>query len=630
MDNLRNKLGAQGTDLLQTQLLYPAIANPPSELDFLLNGLVSADYSVDKLTSYLAYYYPKLKSKRNIELLTTTLFRSSIFKSIDSLSIQVNSRLTDCFQYIISEKYKITNPTVSFIDFYKSIYNALCLVMQVDSNAFWKTIPVLTGCISSLSQIESYNPFPAYSNVLHQTHKLYLLMYANSINYLLRLNLSIEIKDSYLLSLVYAQEYINESMLQSLALASPSILSDITKMLFLSPYGLDNGMCYLKEISYNQLMQQTPVLRSLNKWAFLYSKLANFMNLQQIADSISHVTEFSTRLEKTLEAVKNNTDKWDLVKYTFFTIMLIFERVMKSILKFNKFTDIAFVICSQIQRSQFYLSFILDQIGIGGFDSYNFVFDTSSCIFQKNPQLVNNLEYSLLNELALNNSLTNEVEKSKLDYFLRLTEAVLPTLNELFLTSSLFPLLQKILTTQNYTISTVEFAHSIMIKYISMSKASPIIFSYFDRALYQFPTVISLHQASLITQACGIKTDSATSLFDLVKFHVAMSPYTPLPARKTVSGGYAAIIPEKLNSRKAGFISLLIDLVQFIESEIFVFSLNEIKSLIDGLIGDRDIYTLYDLLWDKILLVNKYDTWKGQTGIAWWYDNVNNGQVPKL
>lgn len=607
-----------------------ALISRPTELDFLINDIVSPDFPIEKTISYLAYYYPKLKNSKNVELLTLNLFKSQIFSNLGLLSIDKAAKLIECFQYVVTEKFKITNPTVSFIDFYKSIYNAICYQMRTDPEAYWKVIPVLTGCISALPQMMRYNPYPAYSNVLHKTHKLYLELYANTIVPVFNLNLLNNFKDPFLLSLSYIQEYFEDPLLRSLMLASPTMLSDINKLLFTSTEGLNNSTTFLSDLTYQDLMKNTPVLRLLNKWAFLYSKLAKHASLQQAADSLVFITEFSSNIVKSLETIKNSTDKWDLVKYCFFSIVIMFENLMGVILTNKVVLTAQYVIFNQIHRVLFNLSFILDQIGTGGFDSYNFVFDTSTSLFQKDPQLVTNLAYSFLNELSFTNPSQNTIEKSKLDYFLCWTEALLPALDELFLSSSLLPLLQKILKTNTFAISTVEFAHSIMIKYISLNDASPFIYSYFERALTQFPEILSLHQASLIAQTCAAKCDSATTLFDLVKFHISVSSYTPLPPRKTLNAGYEVIVSETLNTRKAGLISLLIDVCQYVEPSNFVFSLSEIKSLIDNLIGDRDIYKLYDLLWDKILMINKIDTWKGQTGIAWWYDNVNNGQVPHL
>lgn len=607
-----------------------AVIRRPTELDCLFNAIVSDKLSIDKTTSYLAHYYPKLKSIENIELLTLTLFKSKIFANISCFSVDVIAKLIDVYQYVLIEKYKITNPTIPFIEFYKSIYKTMCYTVTTDPDAYWKIIPVITGCISALSPMMRYNPYPVYSNVLHKTHKLFIELYDKAILSVMRANLPSDLRHPFLLSMSYIQEYLSNSLLESLILTSPNILSDITGLIFMSNEGLNNGSKFLNDLSYKELLIESPVLRSLNKWAFLYSKLVQRSSFQTAANSIAHITEFSSNIVKSLETIENSTDKWDLVKYCFFSIIIMFESLMGMVLTSKATTDLQFVIFNQIHRTLFNFSYVLDHIGTGGFESYNFVFDSSTTLFQRAPQCVANLGYSLLNELSLLSPPLFGIEKSKLDYFLRWTESLLPALDELFLSSSLLPLLNKILNTDQFAISTVEFSHSIMIKYISTNNVSPVIFTYLDRTLSQFPQILSLQQTSIIVETCASKCDSATSIFDLVKFHISMSSYSPLPPRKEMRAEKEVIITENLNTRKAGLTKFLIDIVQHIEPSNFVFSLFEIKAQIDNLIGDRDVYKLYDLLWDKILMINKVNTWKGQAGLAWWYDNVNNGQVPHL
>lgn len=662
-----NKLGPQGRQIILASQDGNNVSSSdaryqlPTELDYLLYDISTcpATTKSDKITSYLAYYYPKLKNKHNIELLTSHFLRCPVFfSSFDSLSSEKCCKIIECFQYLMVEKYKVTSPTVGFQDFYSSIYNAISECLQKDPNAYWKVVPVLAGCIAAISPMHSYNPHPEYSNVISKLNKLCISLYSNMLLHITEMNVNPELKKPFLTSLLYIQEHLPNHFYQQLSIDNPNILPELLSILFFSKDGLDKGSLLFSNASVKDIMKSKPVLKHLNKWVFVYGKITSHLrpsheSIHQVSASLDYVVSFCTNISNSqLEMLRMKSDKWDLVKYIFFTIIMIFEHASTVIVS-GKFSinETSFIISNQILRSLFYLSFILDQIGTGGFDAYNFVFDsTTSLLNEKNAEMAEILEYSLLNEIPESKSTFLSIETSKLNYFLRVTEAVLPSLKNSFKIATLFPLINKILSTGMYDSSTVEFAHSIMIKHLNticIQEANfastqeyrlhiqDVIFPYFDRVLTQFPKDLSLAQASLIVQTCGrvslkVNNDFIQTLVDLVLFQFSMASYTLLPARTSFSNGNEVTVPEKLSSRRAGLLSLLIDLIQFVHIDSFVHTLNEIKCHIDGLIGARDIYTLYDSLWDQLLVVNKFDCQKGQLGMDWWFDSVNNGQVPKL
>ena len=302
-----------------------------------------------------------------------------------------------------------------------------------------------------------------------------------------------------------------------------------------------------------------------------------------------------------------------------------------------------FVIASQMQHTLFNLSYVLDQIGAGGFDSYNFLFDSTSYLLcEKSPEMLQKLLYSLLNEIPPTMNKFSDVETSKLDYFLKLVEKSLPYLKQDFKNTTLSPMLATIFTSESSKIPTIELSHSIMIKFLdklidsnhTSKEIENIVYPYFENSISHFPKHISFNQASFIITKCGhasvSKSQFIFTLMDLINFQISMSAYTPLPERRSFVNGNEVIIPEKLFTRRAGLVGLSFDVLQFIPVDNFIRMLDNCKRNIDSLMGDRDIYTLYDLLWDKILSINRFDSQRGQAGIDWWYDNVNNGIVPKL
>lgn len=632
----------------------------PTALDYLLYEIANPKQSTsaDKIYSYLAYYYPKLTNSGNIELLTTHFLKCPIFfDSIDNLTIDKLTKTIECFQYILITKYKISNPTIPFHEFYSSIYKSCCYFLQSDPTSYWKLLPILGGCISAISFINNYNPYPDYSNIISRLNKLYIKLFSDSFLSLMQVNLDNKIKDPYLISLLYTEQHLSNNFYSTLLKTNPRILFELMKILFNSEYGLKNGAILNTVLNYNELMKTNPALKQLNKWAFLYDKILKVSSkdvhsLHSISASLDCVVSFCKNISnEQLEIIYSNKEQWNFLKYIFFTIIIIFEYSTKFILQGSlKSHQFLFIISNQMLSSLFYLSYILDQIGTGGFDSYNFVFDsTTSLLNDYNPKMAQLLTNLLLNETPINEP-KSVINESKIIYYLRIIEALLPSLTKSFRNDTLFPMIDKFFV-GNSTPTEIEFCHSIMIKYLNSLHVTmfennqefdhhiqKIVFPYFNRVLIQFPKYLSLNQTSLIIQTCGKivspsligSNEVLISLIDSVKFHINLSALTPLPSRKTIVNGNEETYFEKLQTRKAGMILFYLDLLQFISLPLFLDSLNKIKGYIDSLKGDNDIYSLYDTLWDKLLLINKYDCQKGQIGIDWWYDTVNYGLVPKL
>ena len=653
MSSLDKKFGNQGRHLLQLE--YDTINRKrefpiPTELDYLFYDIEhcnSFETPPDKITSYLVNYYPKLKNKENVELLTKVFLKCPVFfQSFHSVTLNNSSKIVNAFHFILYEKFKITNPTVSFIDFQSSIYTAMLATLQDDPTSYWKILPVLAGCISSVKSMNMYNSTPEYNNVIKKLNHLFCHMFSDLYIHLNITPLPLEISYSYLIILCAAQENMSDAFYRKLLNTNPTLLSVVTSLIFYSTEGLKEGSVLFSPNTYNSLVQKSPVIRNMNRLVFLYGRLCRGMpqttnSLYQIYMSLGCIVSFCLNISnEELENLLHDT-KWDLAKYTFFSIVIVFEHSTAAIISgkhgINKWSsDIA----TQVLFCFFQLSFILDQIGTGGFDSYNFAFSSATSFLNENDhEAANSLAQSMLNNLPSTKTQLSGNGTSKLNFFLRTVEVLLPSLKESFKKMVLFPLIDRVMF--NGAPSSIEFCHSIMIKRLGMSSAEEIsklqdiIYPYFGQVLIQFPKVLSLSQTTLIVETCGGVLPPGTShfkavLFDLVKFQISMSGYSPLPARSVQQNGKTITIPEKLHTRKSGLVSFLIIMLRFVEVDELILRLNEVKKEIDMLVGERDIYKLYDILWETILVINKFDTQVGQMAISWWYETVNSGQVPKL
>lgn len=671
MSGLGYKLGPQGHQLLNSnnaskQISYvDSTFSPkfqlPSELDYLLYDIANPgpSTSTDKIFSYLVYYYPRLKNVHNVKLLTTHFLKCPLFfGSTELMTLENMTKIIECYQYIVTSKYKISNPSVPFHEFYSSIYDSIRLFLQQEPTAYWKVLPILAGCISAIKPMKLYSPYPSHSNVIASLNTFTTDLFSDSFLLTVGLPLLPGVKDSYLISLLYAEEHLSDSFYNKLSKTNYDILPEFMRILFFSKNGLDKGSLLYSNLTSDEIINTMPTLRSLNKWAFLYKKLSRSLpsgplRLHEISNSINYIVSFSTNISSGLDKLYLTSDKWDLVKYIFFTIVMIFEQATTMIvLKKSDLQKPVFVISTQIIRSFFHLSYILDKIGTGGFDSYNFIFNSTTLLLaEHNPDMAESFLYSLLNEIPISKQQT-VINDSKLVFFLRTAEATLQSLKKPFKDTTLFPLLKLIFTNDTYSSSALEFSYSIMVKHLNIIYANDTdfktddefkehlqntVFPFFNQVLSQFPKKLSLSQASLIIQTCGrvaslLHDDSAffNNLLDLIRFQTAVSAYTPLRPKKIIMNGNEAVMPEKLHTRRAGLVSFYIDLLQYSSFALFVDTLEDIKCQIDKLTGSQDIYALYDHLWDTLLLINKFDCQKGQLGLDWWYRTINLGLVPKL
>lgn len=613
----------------------------PTELDYLLNDLKNPKNSTpDKQLSYLAHYYPKLKSITNIKLLTSHFLDSPLlFANPNDFTLENSCKISDCFQYIILTKYKISNPSIKFEEFYTAIYETLCAKILSDSTGYWKILSITAGCISSITPRLNYNPYSQYFNVVSKLNSRYIQLFTDSFLYMMKLNLPQSIKEATIVNLIYTNNHLSSKFYIELFSINNNILPELTQILYFSRQGLDKGALLHIPDSYNVIMKNKPVLRSLNKWAFLFAKLTenskpSIQLIHSISLSLDYIVSFCSNISNQKLISLHQSDKWNLVKYVFFTTIMIFEAVCKVMISGNfKCDEMILMICNQILRSIFHLSFILDKIGTGGFDTYNFVYQstTNIVLIDNNTAIVEGLIYSLLNEIPVHCP-KNAIEVSKLNYFLRLCETLLPSLTEPFKMATLFPLLTSIITREESENSSLEFAHSVMIKNINSSEYNDdIIFPYADKVLSQFPSKLSLSQTSLIIETCIQKSPNFKSLIDLLKFHFSIASYTVLPPIIHHQNDKEVQNFEIVNTRKAGLLSIYIKSLIYIDDINILPILNDIKKQIDSIIGDHDIYTLYDIFWESILKLNKFNTNLGQTSLDWWDEVINSkNSGPKL
>lgn len=595
------------------------IQRKPTEIDFLLDDILhpKPETTPETILSYLVHYYPIIKNKGNIELLTISFIKCPLFKD-------VNFRVVDAFKFIMDSKFKVSLPTLHFNEFYSAIYNGIKFSLEVDPMVFPKVIPIVTGCLLSKISRQDINSFPDHSYSINTIDSYFKSILKSSLISHFQTSLDSNLALSCLAS-VYDQ-FSNFNFLEFIRV-KPDLPECLIILMFQSPIGLNNG----KGLFNGD--QLGPVLRQLNRFSFLFNKLIEVypkeLFLSRLMNSSLIINEYSfnltsihlySKIEKLMD--ENN---WQLVKFNYFSIIIIFDGILSKILKlFNTLDDHCFQIFNSILSSLFQLSFILDRIGSGDFESYNFVLDSIL------TSLVKFNQYDMAKGIIMDmiQSKSNELQ---MNFTLMVIDRLLPILDLEFIKMRILPTIKECLNSPAHS-STV---HEIMLKYLTMNHQSNLIDEelsiYISLTLNQFPNNLTFIECSNIISKIfeSLLPMETTNLFDLIKMISMKTDFSPVKLKFININGEKTQIDNKFTSNKSSFIGLLINMIHFLPSQSLQSELTSIKDLITSpYLNSIDSIQLFNHLWDEILLCNKYYPKKSEICLNWWYDNVNG--LPKL
>ncbi|GME68962.1 unnamed protein product [[Candida] boidinii] len=427
--DLYNRLGAGGRELYeklnqQQQIVSQrqgqnGFANEPlrlpTQLDYLLEELVNPYAKQEdlnqlergnELLSYIANYYPKLKNEKNVELLTEYFLRCPVFFSNEAnVPFALSNRVLECFRYIFDKKYKTSMPVLKFYKFYHAALTGILNFIKSDPiNSFWKVIPVISGMLSTINYRDQYDPFPEYSNVIQKIDKqLANILEGSFINFFTSPLISNDdLRSVNILCLSLTYDLLNKNFLPLLLDKHGLLPTDICGLMFMSPFGLqmtdflkvkkpDPGTSQeVDEVQF--IMTERPLLRYLNSLSFLFKEIVltkdynTDVKLDQIDLCFNKCLLFAETLSANTDLYYSGSDKLDLklldlYRQILFAKVVMFESIVQWLLESNNrllLQDFLPRYSRKVINIFYHLSFILDSIGTGGFESYNFVF--SSCL----------------------------------------------------------------------------------------------------------------------------------------------------------------------------------------------------------------------------------------------------------
>ncbi|OWB72876.1 protein binding protein [[Candida] boidinii] len=426
---LYNRLGARGREIYEQLQQQQQVVSErqgqsgfsseplrlPTQLDYLLEELINPYVKKTDLTqiergnqllSYIANYYPKLKNEKNVELLTEYFLRCPVFFSNDAnVPFALSNRILECFRYIFDKKYKTSMPVLKFYKFYHAALTGILNFIKLDPTThFWKVIPVISGILSTINYRDQYDPFPEYSNVIKKIDKqLATILETSFIQFFtspLVSNDNLRSVNILCLSLTYG--ILNKSFLPQLLNKHGLLLTDICGLMFISPFGLQMTNFLKIENSESEssqkidkvqsIMTERPLLRYLNSLSFLFKEIVltkdynTDIKLDQIDLCFNKCLIFAETLSANTDLYYSSSDKLDLklldlYRQILFAKVVMFESIVQWLLESNNsllLQDVLPRYSRKVINIFYHISFILDYIGTGGFESYNFVF--SSCL----------------------------------------------------------------------------------------------------------------------------------------------------------------------------------------------------------------------------------------------------------
>ncbi|KAG7735583.1 hypothetical protein KL932_004247 [Ogataea haglerorum] len=640
-----NKLGRQGRQLaLQWQYAGESwgVATP-TPLDYLFDELVSPKSSTtpDKILSYLAYYYPKLKNEHNVELLTLCFLRCPLFfNDAQLVSFNDNYRVIEFFKYIMDKKFQVSQPTLPFHRFYNALFGAVEKI-AADAGSAWKVIPVVVGCLLSVDSRSDYDRYPEHFKLIAKIDAKFVNIAANTLVRSMDGPLSKDLLCLNVVALSCVQDKLTDSQLLRILRVRSDMLRILTELTFNSPYGLDNGRLLLKGEA------DTPiVVRHLNRISFLFAKLTSIHpKVALLVDDLDLILNRIQTFSENVLSVPNPTEtQWSTLRVVLFAQVMMFEGVMARFFQINDHSlnrAVLPTLSRKILTALFNFNFVVDRMGTGGFESYNFVY--ASCLSALTSYDISTAETLIkcwTSSIAFKEIHNSAAERGKLLFDLQFIENVVNLVSDSIKFNFIIPIVQDLIG-KSHDQAVLESAHSVMVKYFTsvdtyneaqlvdytnnVKHVGTQLIDYLTLSLDQFPVRLSLSQVGVIVETLAKITFPDTAVHEcdpelyrelilLVYNRCLVATSEELPDAR-----------EPPRTRHGAFTSLLIRILPLVPFDEYQSWLERTLSLAYRTVGDERTYLL-DLLWDSILGANRHYPQKGNVGIQWWYEHVNQNQ----
>lgn len=638
------KLGSQGRAAQNRLQQQPYSAthyfqSPDSQTQNDVNLLLSALKTPGNLTSttllsYIVHYLPRVRNEDNVKLLMDTVFASHVIFP-DQINLEETYVVIEAIKATFDSKIRISEPTLPVTRFFHAVVSSI-----FQSNAEpWKKILVITGVLLSQSTYkeqsipETKHYFSrTYHSLTDLNHELITMVFqTTSIN-------AVEINALTSIALSCSLPFFTPSQKEHLA-HEPILLFTI-HLIFESPYGLSDHVTEFLAGS------NSPVIKHLSRLSFLIeNSLVHGVSFGVLDSTLNTILKFSESLY--LRAV--NSDKsWGVLKNVIFAVVIIFQGFVSYLLKLSsRLTKLQYsLVATKILKTFFHLNFIIEKIGTGGFQAYNFVYISClDALLQYSHQSAEALGVYFTNNLNLQSDDHHQVSKSL--FTLTFFETLCQSCSVGYYESVVQPIVDYIIHTTAHSRSLMEAAHSVIIATF-IPKNSHIIASssipYLNTVLSQFPQLLSATQLRIAIETIARAVSPPSQAYQLNKDNLRELLHTLYITTLNTRPGIPISVSQPIkkeglllndsdgdgnnNSQpttiRSGIISALISTLPYLPPQILNNWLNNIWELIEN--NDPIEYQFCEQkLWEMIS--EGFDMQRGNIGITWWYNKGNSNST---
>lgn len=410
-------------ELLARQgLTYESHQSAPLDLDYLIDSLRNpkSDATVKTVLGYIYHYVPFIKQEHNLRLVIAAFLRSPLCFGKDVPSFEDNYLIIEVFHLITNKKLQISQPTLPIKTFYTIIKQELERIAYNPANC-WRVLPCIAGMSLSnkmRNQLYRDTNVLTYGWFFHDWDEGMSALFRRSFQHSMSWSTPKNVVNLSLLS--FAIKYEKTSVSYYTGQLSFALL---IRMLVDLMFDLDTpGSAALwshflgSEEHIKERVSQRPVVKHINRLSFLLEALISelphdeqsFELLLEVANrirlfnkSLSNFTAAQPHLNSDNEA---NQVFWFFSKGVLFAEVIIFQGMLTRFIMaknrnvspfsqlFRSKSHVARVeaeyvqVCRVILHCLYYNNFILKAIGLGGFDSYNFVYYVSLEVLLHNNQ----------------------------------------------------------------------------------------------------------------------------------------------------------------------------------------------------------------------------------------------------
>lgn len=567
----------------------------------------SATTTPSYLLSYTVHCLPRVRNEHNVRaLFDALLLNDPLFHSFDAACLVV-----EAVKALVEHKMRVSMPSLPLTKFFHAALSAV----YASQAAAWRKCCVLTGftlarpCYESLAVPETSAFFEqSYRGIITANSDILVQGFSNNRNddYTVKSVLSV--------CLACSLGSFTPSMKNNLP--HDAILLHAVDLVFLSPLGISHGPLQ---------HSQTPVVKHLGRLSLVVENcLVQCASPTAINSSLSTIMQFSQKLSS--RAI-DSPECWDFLKTIMFSIVIMlkgyasFSLNIYNGLKHDEYARLT----TKVIKTLYLLHFIMDKMGSGGFQAYNFVtYTTTDGLFQHCIGPSQELGQWMVSQVDLSIVPQSQYESSKAAFTLLYFEQLTKMCHLEYYNTVIEPLVLRFINLpqglpkfHHTHRQLVESAHSVVLATFTEKNAAIVAKSslkYLQTTLSQFPTFLSSRQLCLAVEtiASSVAPPSRAYLLNKDNFREVLHTLyisiincpCSLPLKEEGNAGGPQTV-------RAALVSALISTVPFIPLRFLEQWLVNIWEFCEG-----DTY-LQDKLWTMIS--ENVDMQRGTVGVQWWY-----------